>query len=234
MGQLICEECGFRGIAGLSLFDRLHCVQHDEHGSGVRLRHLDRFEHVGAIRSFRILLVRPDSGLFARRRAERVSRRAIREPINEGGYDKPTFYAEDVYQIVPEMHSHALLLASDARGVGLVVIERRERSAWFRWSELDQGYRLDSEESGAPSWSVVHVWLLPTLRRRGLATELLEHAFRGFRVDPPAAGWLPPFTSRGFRLLRHFTPFGFWHSGYTPPAGDSFSRPFEGSAPAAG
>lgn len=224
MPQVVCEECGFRGS---SLNERAHGVRHDEHLNGVRLRRLDRFERVGAIGAFQILLVRPDSDLFSRRRAERVSRRAIREPLFEGGYDKPTFYAENRYQIVPEMQSHALLAESRLRGVALVVIERRDRDAWFAWSDAEEKYVLASRQSAGVYWSLAHIWVLPAFRREGLATRLLEMAFRGFSMSPSTAGWLTPFSNGGYRLVRHFSPDGFWHAGGESAAVDSFARPFD-------
>ena len=187
MAQLRCAECDFQG-AGTFIGERLHRVRHDEHRNGVRLRTLNRFESVGTLGSCQVLLVRPDSDIFARRRTERVARRAVREPIFEGGYDTPTYYADNVYQIVPEMHSHALLVANDRRGVGLAVIERRSREAWYDWCAPDGAYQMATQDGAGVSWAIVHVWILPACRCRGLATQLLEFAFRGFGLDPTVAG----------------------------------------------
>ena len=223
MPQVGCKECDFWGW---SLAERAHLVQHDEHLHGVRLRRTQRFEQVGVIGSYQVLLVRPDSDLFSRRRAERIARRAIREPVFEGGYDNPTFYAENPYYIVPEMQTHAMVAEYGRRGIALLVIERRDRDAWFRWSEQDKGYALASRASAGVSWSIAHVWLLPAFRGQGLATRLLEMAFRGFSLDPSDVGWLTPFTRGGFRLVRHFSPAGFWHAGREPTMVDAFERPF--------
>src|SRR5690242_16433095 len=122
MPQVNCKECEF---LGWSLEERAHRVQHDEYLNGVKLRQIDRFEHVGVIGSHHVLLVRPDSDLFSRRRTERLARRAIREPVFEGGYDNPTFYADNRYYIVPELQTHALVVEHDNRGIALAVIERR-------------------------------------------------------------------------------------------------------------
>lgn len=232
MADILCAECGFRSFPGLQ--DREHRIFHDEHFSGVRLRHLDRFEAIGNVGPHQVLLIRPESDLFARRRAERVSRRSIQEDLGEGGYDKPTFYAEDVYQIVPEMQSHALIATNLTRGIGLVVIERRERAAWFEWSEDERAYMRASDEHGGTSWAIVHAWVLSEFRGQGLAKSILNIALEGFGIEAKAAGWLTPFTSAGFGLVRHFTPSGFWAAGYKPPAGDSFLRPFVQHSQAAG
>jgi GNAT superfamily N-acetyltransferase len=226
MAQLICNECDYRGIASWPHSVRIHQVHHDEHFHGVRLRRLDRFERISAIGSLRVFIVRPNSQIFARRRAERVSRRAISEPVGEGGYDKPTFYADDVYQIVPEMRTHAILIASELRGIGLVVVERRERDAWYEWSDQRERYELIDGSGVGGAWCIAHVWVLPTFRRQGIARRLLEITFDGFYQDPSESGWVTPFTAHGFALVRRFAPTGFWHAGYAARQPDASERPF--------
>jgi GNAT superfamily N-acetyltransferase len=230
MAPIMCAKCGFRGFPGLLFLEREHKVYHDEHFFGVRLRQLDRFECVGKIGNHKIFLIRPDSDPFARRRAERVSRRAIQEEIGEGGYDKPTFYADNPYQIVPAMQSHALLATCETRGVALLVIERRPRAAWFGWSEVEQAYLRKRKKAGGTAWSVAHVWVLPKFRRAGLGSAIIQNAFQGFNVEANSVGWLTPFTKAGFSLVRHFAPAGFWAAGYMPDAHDRYDRPFQPSA----
>ncbi len=224
--QVMCTSCGYRGFESLSSFRRRHLIYHDEHFNGVRLRRLELFERVGSIGSADVLLVRPKSMRFARLRTERVARRAIEEPVFEGGYDKPTFYAENPYQIVPEHCSHALVVAQDCRGVGLLVFERRERRARYTWRENEAKYVLDIEHAAGPAWTVVHIWLLPSMRGNHIASQLLHLAFAGFGVSPDNAAWLSPFTPDGFRLLRRFAPEEFWAAGDEPPQSHVFPRPF--------
>jgi hypothetical protein len=224
--QFVCEECGFRGLAGPASA-RAHIIYHDEHIHGVRLRRLELFEQVAQVQSHEILLVRPESHRFARLRAERVSRRAIEEPIDSGGYDKPTFYAENPYRVVHELHSHALILARNSRGCGLLVIERRDRDAWYGWEPSADRYRLESTSSAGAAWSIVHIWLLPSLRGQHLATALLDLALKGFGIARQDIGWHPPFTPNGFLLLRRFAPESFWASGDVARQPDQFPHPFD-------
>ena len=216
------------------MYRRAHCVFHDEYLLGVRLRRLDAFKHVGMIDDANVLLVRPDSRRFARLRAERVSRRAIEEPVDAGGYDKPTFYAENEYSIVPEFASHALLLSRHGRGIGLLVMERRVPRGRYRWDANAERYALTSEETRGTTWAVVHVWLLPSARGRGFATRLVEMGLQGFAVEPGEEAWLTPFTEGGFSLFRRIAPAGFWAAGNEYPRGDSFPRPFITSRRVAG
>jgi len=92
-------------------------VLEDEATWGCRLRRVDLFETIGRIGELTALLVRPGSSAFSRRRAERVSRLAIREPSESGGFDSPTFYADDLYQHVPSLQTHALVGSLEGRGV---------------------------------------------------------------------------------------------------------------------
>ena len=201
-------------------------MQHSEHVSGVGLGRIEKYEHVGALGAFRILLVRPDDDSFTRRRAERVSRRAIREPVREGGYDAPTFFADDPYSIVPELQSHAVLIADGSCGVGLAVFERRQREIWYEWSESAEVYQLTSTSGAGVAWSIVHVWLLGSLRGRGLGVELLRICFEGFATEPSSGGWYTPFSQNGGRLVRRFAPSGFWYAGDAPLLLEDLPRPF--------
>jgi hypothetical protein len=192
--HFLCDQCGFRGTPGPPWLTRAHAVHHDEHYHGVRLRRPEVFDQVGQLGADPAFLIRPDSSRFARLRTERVSRRAIREPLFEGGYDRPTFCAEDRYQIVPELHTHALVVAHERRGVGLLVMERRERDAGYVWSEGEAAYIPETEQSGGGSWSIAHIWILPSLRGRHLASRLIAMALTGFGVSADDLGWVTPFT----------------------------------------
>jgi len=225
-GQTTCPTCDYRYFESLAFSRRKHLIHHDEHRNGVRLRRLDLFERVGGIDGAQVLLVRPESARFVRHRTERVARRAIEEPPFEGDYDKPTFYAEDRYQIVPEHFAHALVLAQGSRGVGLTVLERRERCARYEWLAEQDEYRACEEPAAGPSWAVMHVWVHPSMRGQHVASRLLTMAFSGFRMTPEETAWLTPFTPGGFRLLRRFCPEFFLAAGHEPPQFDSFPRPF--------
>jgi hypothetical protein len=227
--QIICDACGFRGLSHSPYFERRHVIYHDEHFNGVRLRRGDSFELVGRIDGAELYLVRPESPRFPRLRAERLSRRAIDEPVAEGGYDKPTFYAEDRYQIVPQHHTHALVLAQASRGVGLLVFERRERQARYDWEEAESHYVLAVGIPAGGAWTLVHIWLLPSLRQKGLATRMIKMVLSGLRTEPTAIVWQTPLTAAGFGLVRYFAPQFFWAAGDTPPQPDTFDRPFDTS-----
>jgi GNAT superfamily N-acetyltransferase len=224
--EVICADCGFRGIASLEMFRRLHLVFHDEHLNGVKLRRLEQFERVGSIDGLDVLLIRPDSTRFSRLRAERVSRRAIAEPLEEGGYDKPMFYAESVYQIVPEHAAHALILAREARGVGMLVFERRYRAARYHWESATHRYAIHDDSKAGPTWAFVHIWLLPSLRGKNIGLRLVKFATEGIPVAAESIAWLTPFTSRGFALVRRFSPESVWAAGHETPGEDTYALPF--------
>ena len=177
-------------------------IRADEQENGVRLRRIREFEQVGSVGEDAVLLVRPDSSLFARRRAERLSRRAVREPLGAGGYDVPQFWAESEHQIVPQLHSHALLLAQACRAVGMIVVERRALAGRLEWSIEQKKYgAIIDDATSARSWTIVHVWLLERLRGKQIAERMLDLVFDGFGTSATEVGWLPPFSAGGKRML---------------------------------
>lgn len=158
-----CEVCHCDYSADWSAERRHHLIAHYEWFNGIRLRQPHAFEIVGEVQGLRVLLVRPSSPIFAKRRAERVSRRSIRESVNEGGYDKPTYFAEtsnSTFLLFP----HAVLIVRDGCGVGIVVIERRPIVQFYRWKESG-GWELARELANTVRWTIVHAWLLPASLR---------------------------------------------------------------------
>lgn len=226
MASTTCPECQTRYYPSIACDRRHHAVHHDEFRYGVRLRRLDRFEHVGRIDSLDVLLVRPDSDIFARRRAERVARRSIREPLGEGGYDSPTYFAEDPYQVVPSLAAHVLILAQGSRGIGILLSERRLTDARYDWSEAEKGYVRTEMADASMRWSIAHIWIMSSYRRRGLGQRLLEMALAGLGTDGTRALWVTPFSAGGHALVRKFAGLAFWHAGDPPPHETSYVPPF--------
>lgn len=202
-------------------------VQADEASKGVRLRRTDRFELVSRVGSLEVLLVRPNSIAFTRRRAERVSRLSIREPIGDGGYGKPQFFADDPYQIVTALHAHALLLSDRARGIGIVVFERRSICGFVRWSDENSRYGDLIEQPGSTGWAVVHIWLMHAYRGRGLSAALLQVLVSGLQTSLLDLAWLPPFSRGGTRVLERLKSPCLWIADQQVPGGDNdFVSPF--------
>lgn len=225
-----CATGGYRGFTGAVRYAREHRVHHDEQLHGVRLRRIAPFEQVGPIDGLSMLLVRPESRLFVRQRAERVARRANRERVGEGGYDGPAYWADDPYRIVPELHAHAVIVARDTQGVGLIVLERRVRDAWWPWEPTRQG-ALDllagQARAGMPTWAVAYVWLHPDGRGHAIARRALAHTWAGFHMAADEVAWVTPFTTRGQRLGRAMVPAGLWQAGDPPVGTDLWRRPFD-------
>jgi hypothetical protein len=201
--MLECGECGFDYLPDWSRSVRAHVIAHEEWLRGTRLGRPEAFECVGAVQEFRALLVRPSSCLFARRRAERLARRAIREPLNEGCCDKPLYFAEGP-DSPPELHAHALLLARGKCAVGMLVLERRPVFEFYRWTIRPQ-FEPVGRLADTIRWTIVHVWLLPELRGHGTATGLVHLAVEGVRETPDTVGWLSPYTKAGLRLIARVT-----------------------------
>jgi ribosomal protein S18 acetylase RimI-like enzyme len=221
-----CEVCGFEEWAELRWSSRRHLIAHDEFLHGVRVRASHSYEVVRSGVEYSILLVRPSSPLWQRMRAERVSRRSIREPLWEGGYDKPTYYAEPE----PEemlLFPHTLLLCRGKRAVGILVLEARPIRSFLRWSgevELVE----ETVSTGEIRWTVTHAWVLPTLRQRGFATALVHTAAAGVATNIGSLGWMPPFTTAGLRLVRRVAPDGAFVASHAIPNHlDGINAPFE-------
>lgn len=202
-----CGECGFDYLPDWSRSVRHHVIEHEEWLRGTRLGRPEAFECVGGVQEFRALLVRPSSCLFARRRAERLARRAIREPLGEGGYDKPIYFAEGP-DSPPELHAHALLLARGKCAVGMLVLERRPVLEFYRWT-IRPHFQLVRRLADTIRWTIAHVWLLPELRGHGTAAGLVHLAVEGLRETPDTVGWLYPYTAAGFQLIARVTQEGF-------------------------
>jgi ribosomal protein S18 acetylase RimI-like enzyme len=226
---LECGVCGFDYWPDLSRDRREHIIRHHEWEHGVRLRRLEEFEEVGEVEGLKAFLVRPTSPLFLRRQAERVSRRSIREPLFEGGYDKPQYYAERP-DSPPELHAHAVLLARGAYAVAMLVLIRRHVVERYRWTERPH-FELAEGLPDPVRWAIAHVWVLPDLRRRGLASGLVRLAAEGVGETPDSIGWLSPFTKAGRRLMARVTADGFhraWQWMGLPPL-EEVPPPFSGS-----
>ena len=152
-----CEICDFDYSEGWSASRRAHVIAHHEWEHGVCLRRLQVFEKVGQIQDCSVLLVRPSSPGFVKRRAERLSRRSIREPLDEGGFDKPLYFANgSPVELLP----HAMLLKHGRYGVGIAVLERRPVIEIYRWTARPT-FELAHRLSETVRWTIVHVWLLP-------------------------------------------------------------------------
>jgi hypothetical protein len=205
---------------------RDHVIADEEWLRGTHLGRPEAFESVGGVQEFRALLVRPSSCLFARRRAERLARRAIREPLGDGGYDKPIYFAEGP-DSPPELHAHALLLARGKCAVGMLVLERRPMLEFYRWT-IPPHFRLVRRLADTIRWTIAHVWLLPELRGRGTAACLVHLAVEGVRETPDTVGWLSPYTAAGFQLIARVTKEGFHRavSSDLPPPLTTVDPPF--------
>jgi hypothetical protein len=212
-----CESCGFDYWPERSSSRRKHIIRHYEWEHGVRLRRLKDFEEIAEVGGLKAILVRPTSSLFLRRQAERVSRRSIREPLLEGGYDKPPYYAETP-DSPPALHAHAVLLTKEGHAVGILVLERRLLIEKYRWTEQPH-FELAEKIPKVVRWTIVHAWVLPGLRGRGLGAGLARLAAEGVGETPDTIGWLSPFTDAGYCLAARVSSEGFhraWN-GKLPP-----------------
>jgi hypothetical protein len=224
-----CEICDYYYSSDWSSSRRAHVIAHDEWFRGVRLRRRQDFEDVGQIQDFQALLVRPSSSLFARHRAERVSRRSIREPIDEGGYDTPPYYAEGP-DSPTELSAHAVVLGRETHAVGIVVLERRPIIELYRWTTRPH-FELAAELPPTVRWAIVHTWLLPELRGRGVASDLVRAAVQGVNETPDTVGWLSPYTGAGWRLIERLTTAGFHRAICKLPPIENVPPPFQKAEP---
>jgi GNAT superfamily N-acetyltransferase len=217
--------CDFDYSPDWSPSRREHVIRHYEWEHGVRLRRLQEFEAVGEVDGSKALLVRPDSRRFLRRQAERVSRRSIREPLGQGAYDQPVYYAEPP-GAVPELHEHAVLLASGGCAVAILVLERRHLIQRYRWTARPR-FELAEHLPEPVRWTIAHVWVLPALRGHGLGRGLVRLAAEGVSETPDTIGWLSPFTRSGKRLMASVTSDGFHRAcGQEVPPLEEVAPPF--------
>lgn len=179
-------------------------IHADQSKFGVRLRRPDRMERVGRTSDLDVLLIRPSSSSFAKRRAEQVARLAMTEPLGEGGYGTPQYYAGDPYNIVPELHAHALLLCHQARGVGMLVCERRPVLGHLEWQRDLNNYGELVDEPSNVRWAVVHIWVMSQHRKKGAATGMIKILANGLHLKPSELAWMPPFSTGGKAMLRSF------------------------------
>lgn len=215
--------CDFDFSEGWSASRHAHVIAHHEWEHGVRLRHTAQFELVGNAQEFDLLLVRPFSSKYARSRAERISRRSIREPVSEGGYDKPLYFAHcSPLVLLP----HAVLLVRAGYAVGIAVLERRPIMELYRWTNRPH-FELVQRIPNTVRWAIVHAWLLPSLRGRGVGTEFVRQTITGVRETPDTVGWLSPYTPAGLRLIARLTMIGFHRAVSDLPSWERVERPFD-------
>jgi hypothetical protein len=153
-----------------------------------------------------------------------VSRRSIREPIFEGGYDVPQYYADERFS--PRvLNAHALLVARESFGVGILVLERRPVIQHYRWTSRPEFELLNSIDD-LVRWSIAHIWLHPKVRGQGIADEMVRVAAQGVCETPDTIGWLSPITRRAFHLMARVTVDGFHRAVQDLPPSETVTRPF--------
>lgn len=202
----------------------MHALAHSRVACGVAFRTRDGFEEVGAAAGLRFFLVSPRSAPIQRQRAERLSRSAAKKPVDLGGYDLPPYFADNPYQTPAILAPHVLLAAHDRHLVAMTVFEWRALGQLYRWSATDGGYKQAEDHLAMDRWAVIHIWVIPSFRGRGLGRELVTRMADISATEPPSLGWMTPFTSGGFAILRSLSPDQFFRVDGLPRIGSPALR----------
>lgn len=186
---------------------RLHRREHDEwlHGVRSRRRGWQRVGETGNGQEGYVLTdVGPRSPLAQRRVAEKVGRWGNRETR----YDFGVYHAES--RRIRDAEVHALLVWRDDRAVGILILDRRDQEAFFRWEELRPGQPLRLTPAVPKRWTVAFMWVHRDHRRKGVGSALLFAAARVAGVRVADLGWVVPFSDPGEAPARQHCPDGFW------------------------
>jgi ribosomal protein S18 acetylase RimI-like enzyme len=191
--DVVACECGFTFVPSFRPDAIRHRKEHAEYLDGVRFQPLSTDEIVANADGLRITVVRPHSPLAQRKRAARIGRRANRETR----YDFGVYEAQgnSTFSI------HAFIGWQGEHAVAFMLLERR--GTWrTRWADLDVGLDPQIISEDHDRWTVGFLWVLPRLRRKGIARSLLHEAQRFTGIPILELGWYPPFTPEGKALVR--------------------------------
>ena len=197
-------ECGLTFLPSHRPDARRHRKEHDEYLAGVRVSPLRDDEVVSETNDLRITVVRPGSSLRQRKRAEHVGRRANWDTHYDFGVYSASEDGNRTFQI------HAFIGSSQERAVSFMLLETRSTVWLARWVDLGANHLEPGKVSeGIKQWTVGFIWVLPRLRRKGIARKLLREAARFAQIPVTELGWYTPFTPEGELLVRAACPDKF-------------------------
>jgi GNAT superfamily N-acetyltransferase len=205
----LCTLCRLRYDANSPADAKRHQRVHEWTLSGLPYKPIQSDRVVLEEEKARVTVVTRESPLPQRHRAVRAFRLASREM----GYTGSGYSVNEP----PETDSHAFLLYTRGRLVGLFILARRTRWVEGVWNQEEpnsisdlSGWELQSRpRQSEPVWSVDFLWVVPTLRRQGYGRVVLRAAAAFLATPEDQFAWLPPFTPVGKKFIRQVRPQTF-------------------------
>jgi hypothetical protein len=201
-----CDECGFHGWPDDPGVVGLHRRHHREWQFGAELRPRttdDVVARLGEPAGLEILEFGPYSATIQQQRAERVVSAANRFHLH---YDGPQYEAHETDNYCADHRTHVYVARLKGRGAGFVLLRWRTTYWELTWTQYDHGPRPDAPNQDPGRWCIDLVWVREDLRRRGVASSLLETAAQRLGVEVRDFAWRGPFKPGGEALARVLSP----------------------------
>ncbi|MEI7848891.1 MAG: GNAT family N-acetyltransferase [Chloroflexota bacterium] len=195
----ICAICHYRYVPAVVGDNELHRKYHDEFVHGVRVKTSKSDWVLEQLDDLKIILVSPTSPDTQRKRAQRIAFRVNRETH----FDFVSYHASET----DESESPLVFIGVTAeRAVAFLVVRKNTHSAKVTWDLYDKKDRGTIPLHPDERWSISMVWILPTNRRKGIATNLINAASRYLKVPVLDMACTNPFTEFGYPLAKTISP----------------------------
>lgn len=195
----ICRVCGCQYVPSVVGDNKFHRKIHDEFVRGIRAKTSKSDSVLEQLGDLKIILVSPNSPDKQRKRAERIAFRVKRETH----FDFACYHASET----DDNDSPLVFIGiTDERAIAYLVMRKTARNVKITWDLFDTKDRRTIPLHLDERWSVSMVWTLPTNRRKGFATNLINTASRYLRVPVTEMAWATPFTEFGYSLARKISP----------------------------
>jgi|GEM_PF-3333841 len=192
----ICHGSYMPAVVGDKEFHRKY---HNEFVYGIRARISKSDVLLEQVDDLKVVLVSPTSPASQRKRAERIAFRVKRETH----FDFASYHADET----SDKDSPLVFIGViNERAVAFLVLRKNTHSVKVTWDFYDKKDRGTIPLRPDERWSIAMVWTLPDRRRQGLATKLINVAYRYLNIPVLEMAWTTPFTEFGYPLAKKISP----------------------------
>jgi len=206
MNEVVKCECGLRYVPGIERNEVLHAEHHDKWVNGQPVPFSPYERVIGSIEGRDVLESSMDLPQSYRIELANVAMLACQETPFKAGYDGSD---EDI-----DLDARAYILREKGRGVGLIILRRRDRFWSFLWDNNGkENIYSHSTFFEVERWVVERIWVVSRLRKQHFAQRLVSMVADHLKNGIGELGWELPLTDSGRHLVRSVCPHGFWGTG---------------------
>ena len=206
MDDIMKCECGLMYVPWVKDNEAYHSEHHDKWVNGQPILSVSYERIIGTIGGKDILESSKDLPLPYRAELAKVALLAQRDMSDyPAGYDGSD---ED-----PEFDSRAYILRERDRGVGIIILRRRDTFWPFTWNNNRENIVPHNAVSDIKRWVVERIWIVSKLRRQNYGKHFIACVAKYLELNVCDFGWELPFTDNGRLLVKSICPEGFLGTG---------------------